>query len=367
MAASSVRNVRIAGIAGVVPGPSRAVEENAAIPEKELSKISASTGVKRRHLVEENACTSDLCFAAAESLLEDTGWLRDSVDVLIFVSQTPDYILPATACALHGRLGLPTGCAAFDVNLGCSGYVYGLWLAANLLNGGASRVLLLAGDTISRIVSPLDRSVAYLFGDAGTATALEYQPGAPPMHFELGTAGVAKDHLIVPAGGFRTQSVPQTALRFEREGGNIRSEQDLAMNGGEIFAFTLNVVPEMCRAVLKQAGWSLESIDFFVMHQANQFMLRHLRRQMHISEEKFVVALENYGNTSSASIPLAMNDALGQRLRTCPARLLLAGFGVGFSWAAVAADCGPMVIPAIIHLEMAPSRNRAGASYSLAK
>jgi 3-oxoacyl-[acyl-carrier-protein] synthase-3 len=350
MAKSRLDNVRIAGIAGAVPESCSDVFENTSLSEKELSKISASTGVRRRHIVDENVCTSDLCYAAAERLLAETGWPRESLDVLIFVSQTPDYILPATACALHGRLGLPAGCAAFDVNLGCSGYVYGLWLAANLLNGGASRVLLLAGDTISRVVSPLDRSVAFLFGDAGTATALESQPGAPPMYFELGTAGTAKDHLIVPAGGFRTKSTAETAVRSEKEGGNIRSQQDLFMNGGEIFAFTMRVVPEMCAAVLEQAAWPMDSVDYFVMHQANRFMLRHISKSMRIPEEKFIIALENYGNTSSASIPLAMVDVLGPALRTGSARLLLAGFGVGFSWAAMAAECGPMAMPPVIQV-----------------
>ncbi len=351
MAASTISNVRVAGIASAVPTVSAEISAGSALSEKELSKITGTTGVKRRHVVESYVCTSDLCQAAAERLLNEAGWSRESIDVLIFVSQTPDYLLPATACALHGKLGLPSSCAAFDVNLGCSGYVYGLWLAANLLNGGARRVLLLAGDTISRIVSPLDRSVAYLFGDAGSATLLEFRPDAPPMYFELGTAGSAMQHLIVPAGGFRHPGTPDTALRTEREGGNVRSDQDLSMNGGEIFAFTMSRVPAMCRAVLKTADWPMDSVDAFVMHQANRFMLQHLSKQMRIPEEKFVLALENYGNTSSASIPLATSDRLGERLRNHPVKLLLAGFGVGLSWAAVAAECGPMVMPEIVLYE----------------
>ena len=353
MAATRIENVRIAGIASAVPAASSEVAQNPAFSDKDLAKITASTGVRSRHVVEENVCTSDLCHAAAERLLEDTGWPRESIDVLIFVSQTPDYILPATACALHGRLGLAAGCAAFDVNLGCSGYVYGLWLAANLINGGARRVLLLAGDTVSRIVSPLDRSVAFLFGDAGTATLLESQPGVPPMFFELGTAGAAKDHLIVPAGGFRKPADAQTAARSEREGGNVRSDQDLFMSGSEIFAFTMGTVPGMCKAVLKSANWSMESVDAFVMHQANRFMLQHLSKQMRIPQDKFVLALENYGNTSSASIPLAMSEVLGERLRNASARLLLAGFGVGFSWASAAIECGAIVMPPVILYEPA--------------
>lgn len=348
MPSSTISNIRIVGIASAVPDGSAEISAGSALSEKELSKIAASTGVKRRHVVESDVCTSDLCQAAAEQLLNEAGWSRESVDVLIFVSQTPDYLLPATACALHGKLQLASSCAAFDVNLGCSGYVYGLWLAANLLNGGARRALLLAGDTISRIVSPLDRSVAYLFGDAGTATLVEYRPDAPAMYFELGTAGSAMQHLIVPAGGFRHPGTPDTARRTEREGGNVRSDQDLLMNGGEIFAFTMSKVPAMCRAVLQTANWPMDSVDAFVMHQANRFMLQHLSKQMRIPEGKFILALENYGNTSSASIPLAISDRLREGLRSHSARLLLAGFGVGFSWAAVAAECGPMAMPGIV-------------------
>jgi 3-oxoacyl-[acyl-carrier-protein] synthase-3 len=348
MAGNRLDNVRIAGIAAAVPGQASEVAQDAAAAPAEVAKISASTGVLRRHLSGDALCTSDLCHAAATTLLAELNWEKDAIDVLIFVSQTPDYLLPATACSLQGRLGLGRGCAAFDVNLGCSGYVYGLWLAANLINGGARRVLLLAGDTISRIVSPEDRSVAYLFGDAGTATAIEASPGAPPLFFELGTDGSGAEHLIVPAGGFRRPSCAETAARSVREGGNIRADEDLFMNGGEIFAFTMTAVPALCRDVLARAEWPAESVDGFVMHQANRFMLQHLARTMKIPKEKLVLALENYGNTSSASIPLALVEALGDRLREGQSRLLLAGFGVGFSWAAAALECGPMVVPPVV-------------------
>lgn len=351
MASTIVKGVRIAGIAGAVPGSARPVGEGSSLDPDELSRITLNTGVSNRHLVERNTCTSDLCFAAANRLLDQLVWDRSSIDGLLFVSQTPDYVLPATACSLHRRLGLSRSCAAFDVNLGCSGYVYGLWLAGSMMgNGGLRRVILLAGDTISRLVSPEDRSTALLFGDAGTATALEMSPTAAPIFFELGTDGKGSDHLIVNAGGFRNPKTTETNLRSERERGNIRSDEDLFMDGGEILAFTLSTVPDLCRAVLDRSGWQTGDVDAFVMHQANRFMVQNLARLMRLPKEKVLVALENFGNTSSASIPMALLTSFGGRLQQNKSKLLLAGFGVGFSWAAAALECGPIPDPALISL-----------------
>jgi 3-oxoacyl-[acyl-carrier-protein] synthase-3 len=253
---------------------------------------------------------------------------------------------------LHGRLGLSKHCAAFDLNLGCSGYVYGLWIGCQLVQSGAARrVLLLVGDTISRIVSPQDRSVALLFGDAGTATAMEKDDTAPPLAFSLGTDGTGQGHLMVPAGGFRQPHSAATCHRTARDDSNIRSDEDLYMNGAEIFTFALREVPPLFKSVLSTAGCSLEDLDVVVMHQANRFMLEYLAKRMRLAPEKVVVALENRGNTSSASIPLAMTDMLADRLKTGSLRMILAGFGVGFSWGAAALTCGPMVMPELVLVE----------------
>jgi 3-oxoacyl-[acyl-carrier-protein] synthase-3 len=294
-------------------------------------------------------CASDLCFAAADRLLDDLGWARDSIDALMFVSQTPDYRLPATSCGLQDRLGLSRRCAAFDVGLGCSGHVYGLWIASSLIaSGGARRVLLLAGDASTQLCSPLDRSVALLFGDAGTATALEADAGAAPMTFVLGTDGTGRDNLIVPAGGFRTPHSQATAARVAGDDGNSRSAEDLFMNGAEIFTFTLREVPPLVHAVLQSAGWTVGDVDAFVFHQANQFMLQHLAKRLKLPQDRFVLAMEEFGNTSSASVPLAMSARLADRLRADSMRLVLAGFGVGYSWAAVALTCGPLAMPDVL-------------------
>ncbi|HJQ68484.1 MAG TPA: ketoacyl-ACP synthase III [Blastocatellia bacterium] len=350
MAVSRLSGVRLAGLASAVPEETLTVADDAiSFGDADARKISESTGVSKRRVVSNGLCTSDLCLAAGERLLAELGWERDSVDALIFVSQTPDYLLPATSCSLHGRLNLSTRCAAFDINLGCSGYIYGLWMASNLIAcGSVRRVLLLVGDTISRIVSPRDRATAPLFGDAGTATALESDDDAPSMVFELGTDGTGQEHLIVPAGAFRQPRTEQTPQRTEREGGNVRSDEDLFMNGAEIFAFTLRVVPKLIKSVTDAAGWSTADVDAWVMHQANRFMLQHLIKRMKLPAEKAVLAIEDYGNTSSASIPLAMTHSLSERLTKEKLNLVMVGFGVGFSWGAVALTCKNVVMPGLL-------------------
>lgn len=351
MAGASIQGVRFVGLASAVPGEPQEVTALAGLLEADLKKVVANTGVHRRHLVPAGICTSDLCQAAAERLLNGLGWARDSVDLLIFVSQTPDQVLPATSCVLHGRLGLGKNCVAFDVALGCSGYVYGLSIAAHhLASGQFRRVLLLVGDTISKIVSPADRSVAYLFGDAGTATALEHDPSAPPMHFELGTDGSGAAHLQVAAGMFRRPSSEQTRQPRPRDGGNLRSDEQLEMNGAEIFSFTLREIPPLVTRILQRAGLGPDLVHGWVFHQANRFMLDHLARRLKLPAAAFFMELEDFGNTSSASIPLAITAQGEARFQSDPTRLILAGFGVGFSWGAAAIAASRPFLPPLIKI-----------------
>lgn len=342
-----IDGVRVVAIASAVPAEQRSVEVDAKNPG-DLSKVIASTGVKARHIADAGLCTSDLCAAAAEKILASLAWERDSVDLLVFVTQTPDYVLPATACSLHGRLKLAKNCAAFDINLGCSGYVYGLSVvAAHVRSGAARRALLLVGDTISKVVSAEDRSVAYLFGDAGTATAIE-SGTASPMHFITGTDGTGAEFLQIPAGMFRTRSTQDTRLARARDGGNIRSDEHLYMNGAEIFNFTIREVPKMINSAMEAAGWGVPDVDAYVLHQANRYMLDYLAKRMKLPMDKVPFALESFGNTSSASIPVAICEHLGDRLSQAPAKLILAGFGVGFSWAAAAIHFDrPLIEPVI--------------------
>lgn len=344
MATAKTSGSRIAGIASAVPENVQTREHlAAAFGEVEADKLVNAVGIRSRHVTEGRLCTSDLCYAAAERLIAALAWDRQSIDLLIFVTQTPDYLMPATSASLQSRLGLPKTCAALDINLGCSGFVYGLWSAAAMMTTGPfRRALLLVGDTITRIASPADRAVTPLFGDAGTATALERDDAAPPMTFELGTDGRGERELMVAAGGFRTPRGAETAVRSERESGNVRSDEDLFMNGAEIFNFTQREVRPLIQSMLTA------DVDHVVLHQANRFILQHLAKRLKVPDEKMVIALETYGNTSSASIPLALTTGISDSLRSGSRRLLLAGFGSGYSWAGVTLECGPLVMPDIV-------------------
>lgn len=357
MATGSIRGVRIAGMASAVPANRRSVHDlDETFGAEEVNKICRSTGVQYRHVVDKLRC-SDLCYAAAQKLIGDLKWDPSTIDGLILVTQCPDFpFIPATSCVLHSRLGLSKNCIAFDVTLGCSGHIYGLWQAASLIAaGGLSRVLVLAGDISTVYCSPLDRSTALIFGDAGSATALERDASASPMAFSLGTDGAGGwKNLIMRASNIRSGrflSNDETKHRKPAEGGNVRSDEDLFMDGSEIFAFTLREVAPLVDSVLGVAGWTKEDVDAFVFHQANKFMLTHLAKSMKLPLEKVPLSLQEYGNTSSASIPVTINFQLGDSLANKSMKVLMAGFGVGFSWAACAAECGPMVVPPIILVE----------------
>lgn len=349
MASYRVKGTSVRGVVAAVPACKEVNPDSLGFPQEEALKITESVGVRERHIAGPGVCTSDLCFAAAEVLLKRVSWARESVDALLFVSQTFDYILPATSCVLHGRLALPKRCVALDVGMGCSGYVYGMWLASNLIAGGCKRVLLLVGDTISKVVSPMDRATKPLFGDAGSATALEADEGGV-MWFEMGTDGAGYDQLMVPAGGFRLPRSDTTVVRREREAGNMRSEEDLFMNGSEVFSFTLREVPAMVQSVLASAGWALEDVNAFVLHQANRFILNHLAKRLKLPRDRVCFSIEEFGNTSSASIPVTIAHCLRERLENGSLRVVLGSFGVGFSWAAVALELGGMPAPELIVL-----------------
>ncbi len=336
---AEIKNVRVSAIATVIPAHCIENKNNIKFPQDEVDKIIASTGVETRYIADEKTCASDLCYDAVIHLVEKLQIDLQEIDLVVFVSQTPDYILPATACVLQKRLGLKKEVMAFDINLGCSGYTYGLIVLAELLSMGRfKKALLLAGDTISKLSSPEDRSVAFLFGDAGSATLLEYDQNASPLYIDYGTDGNGYDKLCVPAGGFRQLFSPELMNRQEQEGGNIRAQTELFMNGADVFSFTLKEVPKTITACLDKAQLNKADIDLFVFHQANLFMLNHLVKKMGLPSEKVPLSLSHYGNTSVASIPLTLCQDHAVFKEGESKKLLLCGFGVGFSWASVILD-----------------------------
>jgi 3-oxoacyl-[acyl-carrier-protein] synthase-3 len=302
-----------------------------------MEKIEQKTGIAERRVAAEDECSSDLGAAAARKLFASGACKPQDIDYLLFCTQSPDYFLPTSACILQHRLEIPTSAGALDFNLGCSGYIYGLGLAKALIeNGQAETVLLLTGDTYSKFMHSGDRSVRALFGDAGTATLVHGAAGVGEEiigPFVYGTDGSGAGNLIVPAGGMRQRNPPVEDAVMDAEG-NMRSAANLYMNGPEIFAFTLQAVPDAVQRLLERAGKSMSDIDQFVFHQANKYMLEHLRKKLNIPPDQFFVSMQHTGNTVSSTIPIALRQASEQGRIRQGDLLMLVGFGVGYSWGA---------------------------------
>jgi 3-oxoacyl-[acyl-carrier-protein] synthase-3 len=347
-----IKSVKIAGMQAAVPPHRHSYVETPEIfSQEEADKIYASTGIHSRRILPNHLCASDMCLAAAETLLNKLQWQPESVDILIFVSQDPDYALPATACLMQQRLGLPKSAACFDLSLGCSGFVYASWIASQLMsNSTAKRALVLCGDTSSRHLLPDDRGTLPLFGDAGVATALEYDQDWPDSYAVFGTDGTGGQHIAVKAGGKRNPVITSAELPSIELQKQRFEQSRLHLNGAAVFSFTLKVVPKLVSDVLALAGCSVDDIDQVVMHQANKFILEHLRKKVGVPESKYLIDMEQFGNTSSASVPLAICHRLADTMSSKRQKYLLGGFGVGWSWGALLTDIGPVPAPAIIEI-----------------
>ena len=351
MPIAQLDGVALRGLRACVPEASRTLQEQNLIDDAiERERLQKSIGVRSRHIAPPEVCTSDLCQRAAENLLADLGWARDSIDVVILVTQSSDFVIPATACALQHRLGLGN-CLAFDINLGCSGYAYGLWTAASLLKtlsiqGRPARALVLAGDVSTSKLMPGDRGTVPLFGDAGSATALEIDPQASPWTGVFGTDGSGAPHILVEAGGLRKPLVLPEQPHDQATQEALFKAARLHLNGVEVFNFTLKNVPPLIHGLMEAAGTTVEQVDHFVLHQANQMMLKHLAKKSGLPEAKTPIAMERYGNTSSASIPLTMADSLAESLAQ-PREIVMVGFGVGWSWSALKLRTGPLPRPVV--------------------
>jgi 3-oxoacyl-[acyl-carrier-protein] synthase-3 len=343
MAKSRIQGIDIKGVISAVP--SRLfdnLKDASGFTEDEVRKVVGMAGVKRRRMAGDSVCSSDLCQAAAESLLGQIGWDRNSIDALIMVTQSPDYFLPSTACLLQMKLGLPDTCAAFDVGLGCSGYPYGLYLGALMLSGGGiKRALLLHGETPARFADESDRSVSLLFGDAGSATALERSgpDGTDSWSFVLHTDGSGYEDLIIPGGGFR-ERFPEDKRRY-----------CVSMNGANIFNFSIKRVPPVIQDTLELAGLKKEDVDYFILHQSNQFIMRHLSKKLGIPEAKVPLTLGDFGNTGGPSIPLTIARGNLDRPSGRALTLMLIGYGVGLSWGSALIRLSPEAIVGHVELD----------------
>ena len=349
MAFLEFKNVRIAGI-------------SAGVPKKILSNLNPdvndgisseyspedfvkTTGVKERR-VSDKLCTSDLCYYAAEQLISDLKWNKEEIEALVFVSQTADYILPCTSCILQYRLGLSKDCYATDCTLGCSGWVYGLsQVVSLLLNGTIKKALLLCGDAKERAAGPRDP----LFGAAGTATAVEYQEGAPGFQFHFGTDGSGYDAIITPDGGSRNQVSPKSFLLEEIEGKQMHRMQT-RMKGMDVFSFGITTPPKSIKRLAEHYGFNYMDSDYLILHQANMKMNNMIVKKLKFSPEKVPSCMLHFGNTSSASIPLTIVTELREKCQSTT-KSLCCGFGVGLSWGTVSFEAKDMVISELVEVE----------------
>jgi 3-oxoacyl-[acyl-carrier-protein] synthase-3 len=313
--------------------PSRVVynkDLSSLMSEEEVAKMIDSVGIHERRICDEDVFASDLCFKAAQQLMQDNGIAPESIDMLLFMSQGADYRIPATASILQHRLGLSTDCAAMDLSLGCSGYVYALSCAmAYASMPGINRVLLLDGEAFSKIVNPRDKANVPLYGDAGTATLVE-KGDFGESTFILRTDGSGEESVKIPVG-MRHPFTPEACVETEREDGNWRNDLQVYMDGLKVFNFAMKVVPKGVKEILKETGKEASDIDQLVFHQSNRFMTDFFVKKLKVDEAKVPYCIGRFGNTSSASIPLTIVSELQGKL-TEPTNVVMCGFGAGLSW-----------------------------------
>lgn len=329
MAVQNIKKVRIAGVSAAVPVH---VVETREVPcfdsEEECKRYLENVGVERVHKHTGGETCSDYCQAAAERLLNDLQWEASDIDMLVYVSQSQDYILPATACVLHGKMGLREDCHSFDISLGCSGWVYGLSVVMSMMqSGGFRRALLLAGD-----VRPVDFGKP-LFGDAGTATALEYDEDASEVLIDTRTDGLGYEAIIKRGGACRHPFDEHSLEYREDQFGSVHRIIDTEMDGPAVFVFGITKAPKAVKSVLKLVNRTVEDVDCFLFHQANLMMNEQIRKKCKIPAEKCPYSIRDFGNNSSASIPITMVTAARDALNGSDKEIVACAFGVGLSWA----------------------------------
>lgn len=301
-------------------------------PEWDAEKIAEKVGIKHRHIADNDETALDMAYAVSKKVL--AGFDKDLIDFVLLCTQSPDYFLPTSACLLQDRLKLRNEIGAIDINLGCSGYIYGLALSKGLINSNiAKNILLVTSETYSKHIHPKDKSNRSIFGDGAAATIISSNRKEHILDFELGTDGAGMDNLIVRKGGLRSRSDFSEVDRFD-ESGNVLNDNYLYMNGPNIFNFTIQKVPNLVSSVLEKNGLSVDSIDYVIFHQANKYMLDYLRKKTKIPAEKFYQDMEESGNTVSSTIPIALNKSLSSGEIKTGSKILVVGFGVGYSWGA---------------------------------
>ena len=352
MSKSVFRGVKISGVAGAVPAARvDNLRDHHFCSEEDRRKIMELTKVATYRKAPAHICASDLCHGAAEALLAGMGRDPADIDAIVFASMTPDYRVPSTACLLQDRLKCSNTVVAYDVNMGCSGFVVGLYNACALITGaGLQRVLLLAGDTQTKLCHDEDKNVVFILGDGGTATLIEADRSADDVVIELMTDGSRFKNLYVPAGGFRQPSTDATRRVEQRADGGIRADDHLFMNGMEIFKFSVTDVVKTLSGFIEAQGLSADNVDSLFLHQANYFMNDKIAKKLRFGADKVPYTIGFYGNTGSASIPLTMAHHFSTARSDAPHRSVMCGFGVGLSWGVATARLDGVFAPPVVEL-----------------
>ena len=330
------KNVGIKALAACVP--SRVIDnyhyDLDIWPEEEVKKVVDKVGVAERRFVDDGTCASDLCFAAAERLIADNNIDKSEIDLLVFLSQTPDYRMPATSILLQDRLSLPMSTMAFDISLGCSGFISALSIVYSMMqNNGFRKALLLNGETRSKVYSRKDRREAFIFGDAGVAALIERDERFGESHFSLNSDGSRGELIMIPGGGYRHMSSAETIKeKVVDEYGNVRTDEQGRMNGADVFNFVIVEVPKDIKRLLAATGEDIQKLDYYVFHQANAFINNYIAKKMKLDKERIPWTIQKYGKTSSVSVPLTIASELKNKMAG-EKRLLLSAFGVGMAWA----------------------------------
>jgi 3-oxoacyl-[acyl-carrier-protein] synthase III len=336
MAFLSVNNVEIVGLAAAVPKNVEKLDNLEFFAPGEAEKVMALTGIKERRIAPRGMVCSDYCTIAAEKLMDELKWDKESIDALVYVSVSRDYIEPNTATVIQGKLGLKSECITFDIPMACSGYCYGLSIVTSLLSSGCiKRALLLVGDTPSKIISPLDKTLWPIHGDAGTTTALEYNISAKPMFFNLMSDGTQSNAIIAPSSGVREPITIDSLKTIELEPGIARNKTHVAMDGMAVFSFTITSVPKCIKSLCEHFNLDIQDLDYLLLHQANKYIDEKIRKKLKVSEDKVPYCLEYFGNTSSGTIPMTMVTQIREKLSNSQNKMVLCGFGAGLSWASV--------------------------------
>ena len=333
-------NVGITAIAGAVP--KREIDNRHYthfMSEKEVETVISMTGIARRRFSDADTCSSDLAIAAAKRMIEKTQIDLTEIDLLLFVSQTPDYRTPPTSMMIADKLGLGKSVGAFDINLGCSGFVYGLQTAFLFANQpGIKKVLLLNGETKSKAYSSKDKATSLLFGDRTAATLVEKIANLNPTVMSMNSNGAGYHYIIMPGGGYRKPSSAATLVEKEFPDGSIRTDEHGSMDGEAVFNFTITDVPKDIKATVAEAGIDWDDVRYFVPHQANRFITNHIAKKFKVPADKILYSMDKYGNTSSVSIPLTIAECLPEGIISDKTLTVMTGFGVGLSWGTVTTD-----------------------------